>query len=143
MTKITPHTLTAALAKEIYIREDEKSGQVLKPLNRNLKPGDELVVRLVLRTDDMEFVHPKDQRGSGTEPVNMLSHYKHQDGLAYYESTRDASSHFFTDYLPKGTYVFEYPVKVFHRGRYQTGIANIQSMYAPNSTATAPATGSR
>ena len=37
----------------------------------------------------------------------------------------------FIDYLPKGTYVFEYPVKVFHRGRYQTGIANIQSMYAP------------
>ena len=43
----------------------------------------------------------------------------------------DASSHFYIDYLPKGTYVFEYPVKVFHRGRYQTGIANIQSMYAP------------
>ena len=133
MTKITPHTATPLrLAKEIYIREDEKSGQVLKPLNRDLKPGDELVVRLVLRTDrDMEFVHLKDQRGSGTEPVNVLSHYKYQDGLAYYESTRDASSHFFIDYLPKGTYVFEYPVKVFHRGRYQTGIANIQSMYAP------------
>ena len=133
MSKVTPHTATPLrLAKEIYIREDEKSGQVLKPLDRDLKPGDELVVRLVLRTDrDMEFVHLKDQRGSGTEPVNVLSHYKYQDGLAYYESTRDASSHFFIDYLPKGTYVFEYPVKVFHRGRYQTGIANIQSMYAP------------
>ena len=133
MSKVTPHTATPLrLAKEIYIREDEKSGQVLKPLDRDLKPGDELVVRLVLRTDrDMEFVHLKDQRGSGTEPVNVLSRYKYQDGLAYYESTRDASSHFFIDYLPKGTYVFEYPVKVFHRGRYQTGIANIQSMYAP------------
>ena len=133
MSKVTPHTATPLrLAKEIYIREDEKAGQVLKPLDRDLKPGDELVVRLVLRTDrDMEFVHLKDQRGSGTEPVNVLSHYKYQDGLAYYESTRDASSHFFIDYLPKGTYVFEYPVKVFHRGRYQTGIANIQSMYAP------------
>jgi uncharacterized protein YfaS (alpha-2-macroglobulin family) len=133
MSKVTPHTATPLhLAKEIYIREDEKSGQVLKPLNRDLKPGDELVVRLVLQTDrNMEFVHLKDQRGSGTEPVNVLSRYKYQDGLAYYESTRDASSHFFIDYLPKGTYVFEYPVKVFHRGRYQTGIANIQSMYAP------------
>ncbi|MDP6337012.1 MAG: alpha-2-macroglobulin family protein, partial [Verrucomicrobiota bacterium] len=133
MSKVTPHTATPLrLSKEIYIREDEKSGQVLKPLDRDLKPGDELVVRLVLRTDrDMEFVHLKDQRGSGTEPVNVLSHYKYQDGLAYYESTRDASSHFFIDYLPKGTYVFEYAVKVFHRGRYQTGIANIQSMYAP------------
>ena len=33
--------------------------------------GDELVVRIELRTDrDMEYVHLKDQRGSGTEPVD-------------------------------------------------------------------------
>ena len=89
-------------------------------------------MRLVLRTDrDMEFVHLNDQRGSGTEPVNVLSGHRYRDGLAYYESTRDASSHFFIDYLSKGTYVFEYPVKIFHRGRYQSGIANIQGMYAP------------
>ncbi|MAJ16979.1 MAG: alpha-2-macroglobulin family protein [Opitutia bacterium TMED67] len=133
MSKVTPHTATPLrLSKEIYIRENEKIGKVLKPIDRDLKPGDELLVRLILRSDrDMEFVHLKDQRGSGTEPVNVLSRYKYQDGLAYYESTRDASSHFFIDYLPKGNYVFEYPVKVFHRGRYQSGIANIQSMYAP------------
>ena len=133
MSKVTPHTATPLrLSKEIYIRENEKTGKLLKPIDRDLKPGDELLVRLILRTDrNMEFVHLKDQRGSGTEPVNVLSRYKYQDGLAYYESTRDASSHFFIDYLPKGNYVFEYPVKIFHRGRYQSGIANIQSMYAP------------
>ena len=133
MAKVTPHEATPLrLAKKIYVRENTKSGQVLKPIGSDLAPGDELVVRLVLRTDrDMEFVHMSDQRGSGTEPVNVLSGHRYQDGLAYYESTRDASSHFFIDYLPKGTYVFEYPVKVFHRGRYQSGIANIQSMYAP------------
>ncbi len=133
MAKVTPHEATPLrLAKKIYVRENTKSGEVLKPIGSDLAPGDELVVRLVLRTDrDMEFVHMNDQRGSGTEPVNVLSGHRYQDGLAYYESTRDASSHFFIDYLPKGTYVFEYPVKVFHRGRYQSGIANIQSMYAP------------
>ena len=133
MAKVTPHEATPLrLAKEIYLRENTKSGRVLKPIGSDLAPGDELVVRLVLRTDrDMEFVHMNDQRSSGTEPVNVLSGYRYRDGLAYYESTRDASSHFFIDYLPKGTYVFEYPVKVFHRGRYQSGIANIQSMYAP------------
>ena len=67
------------------------------------------MVRIELRVDrDMEYVHLKDQRGSGTEPVNVLSRYKYQDGLAYYESTRDTASHFFIDYLPKGVYVFEY-----------------------------------
>ena len=94
--------------------------------------GDELVVRIVLRVDrDMEYVHLKDHRGSGTEPVNVLSHYRYQDGLAYYESTRDTASHFFIDYLPKGTYVFEYATRVVHKGRYQTGTAHIQCMYAP------------
>ena len=33
--------------------------------------------------------------------------------------------------LPKGTYVFEYSVRVQHQGQYQTGFASIQCMYAP------------
>jgi uncharacterized protein YfaS (alpha-2-macroglobulin family) len=90
------------------------------------------VVRLELRSDrDMEYLHLKDQRSAGTEPVNVLSRYKYQDGLGYYESTRDTASHFFIDYLPKGTYVFEYSVRVQHRGNYQSGMASIQCMYAP------------
>ena len=97
-----------------------------------LKPGDELTVRLVLRTDrDMEYVHLKDQRGSGTEPTNVLSRYKYQDGLGYYEMTKDTASHFYIDYLPKGVYVFEYSVRVQHKGQYQSGMANIQCLYAP------------
>ena len=107
-------------------------GPTLEPVEGALGVGDELVVRLVLKVDrDMEYVHLKDQRGSGTEPVNVLSRYKYQDGLGYYESTRDTASHFFIDYLPKGTYVFEYSTRVQHRGSYQTGMANIQCMYAP------------
>jgi uncharacterized protein YfaS (alpha-2-macroglobulin family) len=94
--------------------------------------GDELVTRVVVRVDrDMEYVHLKDYRGSGTEPVNVLSQYKYQDGLGYYEATRDTASHFFIDYLPKGVYVFEYSVRVQHKGQYQTGMAQIQCMYAP------------
>ncbi len=63
--------------------------------------------------------------------MNVLSRYKYQDGLGYYETTRDTASHFFIDYLPKGTYVFEYSTRIVHRGRYQTGFAAIQCMYAP------------
>jgi hypothetical protein len=105
---------------------------VLEAVTGLAQVGDELVVRLELRVDrDMEYVHLKDQRGSGTEPVNVLSQYKYQDGLAYYESTRDTASHFFIDYLPKGVYVFEYATRVQHRGQYQSGVAEIQCMYAP------------
>ncbi len=133
MAKVTPHEGTPLkLTKALFVKETTAKGQVLKPVTGPLSVGDELVVRIELRTDrDMEYVHLKDQRGSGTEPVNVLSRYKYQDGLAYYESTRDTASHFFIDYLPKGVYVFEYSVRVQLKGRYQTGIAEIQSMYAP------------
>ncbi len=133
MTKVTPHEGTPLkLKKTLWIKDTTKKGQVLKPVTGALSVGDELVVRIELRTDrDMEYVHMKDQRGSGTEPVNVLSRYKYQDGLAYYESTRDTASHFFIDYLPKGVYVFEYSTRVQLKGSYQTGIAEIQCMYAP------------
>jgi len=133
MSKVTPHEGTPLkLKKSLHTKVNTHQGQRLEPVSGPVRVGDELVVRLELRVDrDMEYVHLKDQRGSGTEPVNVLSQYKEQDGLAYYESTRDTASHFFIDYLPKGTYVFEYSTRLQHRGQYQTGIAEIQCMYAP------------
>lgn len=133
MTKVTPYEGTPLrLKKALFVKEDTKKGRVLKPVKGALAVGDELVVRVELRVDrDMEYVHLKDQRGSGTEPVNVLSQSKLQDGLAYYESTRDTASHFFIHYLPKGVYVFEYSVRVQLKGKYQTGIASVQGMYAP------------
>ncbi len=133
MGKVTPYAGTPLkLTKQLYVKENTDKGPTLHAVTGPVRVGDELVVRVVLRTDrDMEYVHLKDYRGSGTEPVNVLSRYKYQDGLAYYESTRDTASHFFIDYLPKGTYVFEYSTRVQLRGEYQTGVASIQCMYAP------------
>ncbi|MEI8372538.1 MAG: alpha-2-macroglobulin family protein [Planctomycetota bacterium] len=133
MSKVTAYEGTPLkLTKTLYTRQDTKKGPVLELVQGPVKVGDELVVRIVLRTDrDMEYIHLKDHRGAGTEPVNVLSHYKYQDGLGYYETTRDTASHFFIDYLPKGTYVFEYSTRVVHRGKYQSGFAAIQCMYAP------------
>ena len=109
----------------------------LEPLNEGvpLKVGDKLTVRIELRSDrDMEYVHMKDMRSSGFEPVNVLSCYRFQDGLGYYESTRDASVNFFFSWIPKGTYVFEYPLYVTHSGKFSNGISSIQCMYAPEFT---------
>jgi alpha-2-macroglobulin-like protein/alpha-2-macroglobulin family protein/MG2 domain-containing protein len=133
MSKVTPYEGTPLkLTKTLFTKTATNRGLVLEPVKGPLHVGDELTVRIELRVDrDMEYVHMKDQRGSGTEPVNVLSQYKYQDGLAYYESTRDTATHFFIDYLPKGTYVFEYSTRVQLRGQYQTGVAEIQCMYAP------------
>jgi hypothetical protein len=116
----------------LFIKDTTQKGQMLRPVTGPLAVGDELVVRIELRVDrDIEYIHLKDQRGSGTEPVSVLSRHKFRDGLAYYESTKDTASHFFIDYLPKGVYVFEYSTRVQLKGKYQTGIASIQCMYAP------------
>jgi uncharacterized protein YfaS (alpha-2-macroglobulin family) len=97
-----------------------------------LKVGDIVKVRIELRVDrPMEYIHLKDMRASCFEPVNVLSSYKYQDGLGYYEATRDAATNFFISYLPAGTYVFEYPLKVTHEGDFSNGITTIQCMYAP------------
>jgi len=128
--KETPLTL----AKQYFIEENSSSGPKLIEINDNkiLKPGDKLKVRIVLKVDrEMEFVHLKDMRPANTEPINVISQYKWQDGLGYYESTKDLSSNFFMDYLPKGTFVFEYPINIVREGNCSTGIATIQCMYAP------------
>ena len=133
ISKVTPHDGTPLkLTKQLWIKKNTAKGPTLERVTGPVEVGDELVVRIVLSSDrDMEYLHLKDHRGSGTEPVNVLSRYRYQDGLGYYESTRDTASHFYIDYLPKGTYVFEYSTRVQLRGRYQTGMANIQCMYAP------------
>jgi hypothetical protein len=122
------------LEKKIFIRKNADRGTVLEPVHENdyLKIGDRVTVRLELRIDrDMEYVHLKDMRAACMEPVNVLSGYKWQDGLGYYESTRDASTNFFFSSLPKGTYVLEYDLFVSQSGTYSNGIATIQCMYAP------------
>lgn len=125
------------LKKQLFREEASPTGPVLRTLenNRALRPGDKLIVRIELRVDrDMEYVHMKDMRASGFEPINVLSQYQWQGGLGYYESTGDAATNFFFDYLPKGTYVFEYPLRAAHNGDFSNGITSIQCMYAPEFT---------
>lgn len=137
LDKITPASGSAMplqLKKKLFVERNTDRGAVLEPVNDNsvLKVGDKLKVRIELRADrDMEYVHMKDLRAAGTEPVNVLSSYKWQGGLGYYESTKDASTNFFFGRLNKGTYVFEYPLFVTHEGNFSAGVATIQCMYAP------------
>lgn len=137
LDKITAAASPLSLQKKLFVEKNAATGKLLHPVNNNdeLKVGDKIIVRIELRSDrEMEYLHLKDMRASGTEPINVISGYKWQDGLGYYESTKDASTNFFIDKLRKGTYVFEYPLYVTHTGIFSVGIANIQCMYAPEFT---------
>jgi uncharacterized protein YfaS (alpha-2-macroglobulin family) len=135
LDNIKSHETPLKLVKKLFLRQNAAGdGPKITPVAENtvLKPGDKLTVRIELRADrDMEYVHMKDMRACGFEPLNVFSGYRWQDGLGYYESTRDAATNFFISYLRKGVYVFEYPLVVTHAGDFSNGITTIQSMYAP------------
>jgi hypothetical protein len=138
LDKITTASTPLQLAKKLFVEKNTDRGPVLTPVTNgeNLKVGDKIKVRIELRVDrDMEYVHMKDMRASALEPTNVLSGYKWQGGLGYYESTKDASTNFFFNYLRKGIYVFEYPLFVTHAGNFSNGITSIQCMYAPEFSA--------
>ncbi len=137
LDKITFAETPLSLQKQLFLVEVTNQGEQIKPVNENnvLHIGDKIRVRIELRTDrNLEYVHMKDMRASGFEPINVLSQYKYQDGLGYYEATKDAATNFFFDYIPKGTYVFEYDLRVQHKGNFSNGITTIQCMYAPEFT---------
>jgi len=134
LDKITTASTPLKLDKKLFVEKNTDRGPVLSPINEGdaVKVGDKIKVRIELRVDrDMEYMHMKDMRASCLEPVNVLSSYKWQGGLGYYETTKDASTNFFFDYLRKGTYVFEYALFVTHTGNFSNGITSIQCMYAP------------
>ncbi|WP_299364697.1 MG2 domain-containing protein [Winogradskyella sp.] len=134
LDKITSAETPLKLSKKLFLKTNTNTGEKISEITSNtkLKVGDLVRVRMELRTDrSMEFVHLKDMRAAGFEPINVLSQYKWQDGLGYYESTKDAATNFFIDYLPKGVYIFEYDLRVNNAGDMSNGISTIQSMYAP------------
>lgn len=134
LDKITSAETPLKLKKKLFLKKNTDTGEEISEITKetDLKVGDLVRVRIELRADrPMEFVHMKDMRAAGFEPINIISRYKWQDGLGYYESTKDASTNFFFDYLPKGVYVFEYDLRVNNAGDFSNGITTIQSMYAP------------
>jgi len=120
--------------KRLFIQRSTDRGLVLDtiPENGTLHVGDRVVVRLVVRADrDLEYVHLKDMRGACFEPLNVLSGYEWQEGLGYYQTTTDVSTEFFFSWVPRGTYVFEYPMVMGQKGAFSCGVANVECLYAP------------
>jgi uncharacterized protein YfaS (alpha-2-macroglobulin family) len=133
LDKIKPAKTPLKIDKKLFIQSTTPKGTTLLPVSSTpLKIGDLVKVRIEITVDtDMEFIHLKDMRASGFEPMNVISKAKFRDGLSFYESTRDGSTNFFFDKLPKGIHIFEYPLRVSQKGTFSNGITSIQSMYAP------------
>jgi hypothetical protein len=123
-----------SVTKKLYIKRNTDRGPVLDTLadNATLHSGDRVVVRMIVKAHrDLEYVHVKDMRAACFEPENVLSGYKWQDGLSYYETTRDASTDLFFSRLPRGTHVFDYTLLAGQSGNFSNGVTTIECMYAP------------
>jgi uncharacterized protein YfaS (alpha-2-macroglobulin family) len=134
LDKISFSATNIQLQRKYFIQKQGTTGPVLTAVDAGHQPktGDLLKVVVTLKADrDFEYVQLKDMRPAGTEPVDALSAYKYQDGLAYYQVTKDVATNFFINYLNKGGYVFEYALRVTQPGNFSTGITSIQCMYAP------------
>lgn len=134
LDKISGAKNSISLERKYFIRSKNNNGEVLVAVDKNHQPkvGDLLKIVVYLKADrNFEYVHLKDMRPAGTEPVDVISGYKYQDGLYYYQVTKDVATNFFISYLPKGNYVFEYNLRVAQPGSFSTGISSVQSMYAP------------
>ena len=73
------------------------------------------------------------QRGVSIGAV--VSGYRWNLGIAWYEETRDSGTNFFFEDLPAGEYTLKYRLRANMAGTFRTGPATLQSMYAPEFTA--------
>ena len=127
-----------SITKELYRKIKTVNGEELQKITPEtpLKVGDKVTVWMILNTDRaMEFIHIKDMRAAGFEPLDVLSGYQWKNNLGYYQSTKDASTNFYIQYMPKGKYVFEYDFVANASGKFSNGITTIQNYYAPQMNA--------
>lgn len=134
LDQITSSQSSLNLKKQIFFHEGSKL--ILVTPKTKLKLGDKITIQLTLSTDqDLTYIHLKDLRASGLEPVDVISGYHYQGKIGYYQVTKDVSTHFFIENLPRGVYSISYDLWVSHLGDFSTGIATFESMYAPEFTA--------
>ncbi|MCW4452043.1 MG2 domain-containing protein [Kaistella sp. BT6-1-3] len=138
LDKIKSSETYISITKELYKKVKTVNGEELQKITGNspLKIGDKVTVRMILNTDrNMEFIHLKDMRAAGFEPVDVLSGYQWKNNLGYYQVTKDASTNFYIEYMPKGKYVFDYDYICNAAGTFSNGITTLQNYYAPQMNA--------
>lgn len=126
--------VSRAYAKRIV----EGTGVRLEPLKEGAEVslGEELEVELKVKAlHAAEYVHVRDPRGAGFEPVSQTSAFKWEGGLGFFEEVRDTGTNFFFEQLPAGEYTLRYRLRATMSGTFRVGPAFAQSMYAPEFTA--------
>lgn len=120
--------------RQFFRRHHDGDAWRLEPWSEvaTVEPGDQVEVHLTVRAKQAaEYVHLRDPRGAGFEPVDLTSGYRWDLGLGHYREIRDSGTNFFIEWLPAGEYVLKYRLRAALGGDFRVGPATLQSMYAP------------
>lgn len=103
---------------------------------RSFALGEKVRVQLTVKANrNLEYVSIDDERPASFEPVDQLPGYVWDASLGFYRENLDASTRLFVGYLPKGTYHLAFDMTAAASGTFTSGIATLQSQYAPELTA--------
>ena len=116
-----------SIEKELYVVNGDR---LVKSAAMNV--GDKVQVRMIIKNSrDLQYVTLHDERAACCEPVEQLSEYRWLDGTGFYMEIKNDATRIFFNYLPKGTHVITYDVHISAPGKYNVGVASVQSQYAP------------
>ncbi|ARN79033.1 hypothetical protein BST97_14120 [Nonlabens spongiae] len=117
--------------KKLYHKDD--SNQWLELTHGDiLELGEKIKVKLLIETTkNLSYIHLKDLRASGLEPVETLSEHSRVNGTTYYKSIRDDRHDFYFELMQAGTYVIEYELMCNNAGVFENGFARMEGMYNP------------
>lgn len=125
------------ISKRILLVENTENGTTVSTLDGNhLKVGQRIRIQLIVSSSrDMDYVVIHDEMGGFMSPCEQLSKYIWQDGIAYYREVKTDVNNLYIPRLPKGNFLVEYDCFVSAEGIFSTGIATLQSLYAPTLSA--------
>lgn len=120
-----------AIDKRVLV---ERDGQWVE--TNDFALGERVRVQLtIVAKRNLEYISIDDERPACFEPVDQLPGYVYGGGLGFYRENLDASTRLFIGYLPQGTYHLTYDMTANLAGSFISGIATLQSQYAPELTA--------
>ena len=132
ITNVQPQSCEAAsIEKHIYRQHNGEWTET-----DSLAVGNRVRIELTVRTSrPLSYVTISDDRAACLKPIEQLPTPLISEGIRFYRENLDSSTRIFVTDLPRGSYRLTYDMWVNNAGSFTSGIATIQSQYAPQITA--------
>ena len=106
---------------------------------RDLKIGEHIRQTFIVEADrDYDFVLVEASRAACLEPLHPLSGPAWMGGTRCYRMVRDSRNDYYFEHLAKGRHEFSEELIIDRAGSFATGIARVQSTFAPEFGGYAP-----